>query len=245
MDDATGAFLGGYMVPEEDAATYLRLLRDIVRTQGIPLAIYMDRHGIFRRNDAHWTVAEQLAGRQEPTQVGRALEALGIEPIYALSPQAKGRIERLWGTFQDRLVGELRLAHAHTPAQAQQGLDAFRPAFNARFATPPASAEPAWRPVPRGVDLDRVLSFYYTATVHNDNTVRLGGHCFQVPPGPGGRGFAHAKVEVRQLLNGSWRIYNHDRLIATAPATHAGPLRPLKRTRSPFPVHSQRGGQNR
>ena len=97
----------------------LRLLRVLIGTCRIPVALYMDRHGIFRRNDTAWTVAEELPGRQEPTQVGRALEALGIEPISALSPQAKGRIERAWATLQDRLVAELRLADGPELVQDQ------------------------------------------------------------------------------------------------------------------------------
>lgn len=91
IDDATGALLYGVFAEEEDAQSYLLCLREIVLSKGIALAIYMDRHGIFRRNDDHWTVEEQLAGEQIPTQVGQALRALGIEPIFALSPQAKGR----------------------------------------------------------------------------------------------------------------------------------------------------------
>ena len=108
IDDATGALLCGVFALEEDAQSYLICLRQMLLEKGIPLAIYMDRHGIFRRNDDHWTLHEQLAGEQTPTQVGQALRALGIEPIFALSPQAKGRVERLFNTLQDRLVQELR-----------------------------------------------------------------------------------------------------------------------------------------
>ena len=133
MDDATGALLpGAVFVPAEDTVSYLRLLRVLVGTCGIPVALYMDRHGIFRRNDAAWTLVEELQGHQEPTQVGRALAALGIESIYALSPQAKGRIERLWNTLQDRLVAELRLAGITTLAAANAFLPAFTLTFNAR-----------------------------------------------------------------------------------------------------------------
>jgi hypothetical protein len=110
IDDATGKLLCGVFAKQEDAQSYLTCLRQIVMENGIPLAIYMDRHGIFRRNDDHWTLEEQLAGQQTPTQVTQALLALGIEPIFALSPQAKGRVERLFNTLQDRLVQELRLA---------------------------------------------------------------------------------------------------------------------------------------
>jgi hypothetical protein len=175
----------------------------------------MDRHGIFHRNDPHWTLAEELRGRQNPTQVGRALEALGIEPIFALSPQAKGRIERLWGTLQDRLVAELRLARIATLGAATAFLPAFTAAFNARFARPAAEVRPAWRPVPAGLDLDRICSLHTEATVLNDNTVRVRGTVLQIAPGPGGRGYAKARVEVRQLLDGTWRVYYQDRLLAT------------------------------
>lgn len=232
MDDATGALLpGATFVPEEDTVSYLRLLQTLARRCGIPVALYMDCHSIFRRNDDAWTVEEELRGRQDPTQVGRALEALGIEAIYALSPQAKGRIERLWGTLQDRLVAELRLAGIRTLAAANAFLPAFTTQFNARFARPAADTVPAWRPVPRGLDLARLCSLYTEATVLNDNTVRTQGRILQIPPGPGGRGYAKARVEVRQLLDGTWRIYYHDRLIATHTVTTGPPQQSLRRRR--------------
>jgi transposase len=232
MDDATGALLpGASFVPAEDTVSYLRLLQTLAQTCGIPVALYMDCHSIFRRNDAAWTLEEELRGRQDPTQVGRALAALGIEAIYALSPQAKGRIERLWGTLQDRLVAELRLAGIRTLEAATAFLRTFTPAFNARFARPPAAALPAWRPLPRGLDLDRICSLYTEATVLNDNTVRTQGRILQVPPGPGGRGYAKARVEVRQLLDGTWRIYYHDRLIATHTLVPGPPQQSLRRRR--------------
>ncbi|MBF8301334.1 MAG: family transposase [Acidobacteria bacterium] len=230
MDDATGRLLpGAAFVPAEDTVSYLRLLRTLVATCGIPVSLYMDRHGIFRRNDPAWTLEEELRGRQDPTQVGRALEGLGIEPIYALSPQAKGRIERLWGTLQDRLVAELRLAGIATLERATAFLAAFTAQFNARFARPAAETAPAWRPIPPGLDLDRVCSLYTEATVLNDNTVRVDGTILQIPPGPGGRGYAKARVEVRQLLEGPWRVYYEDRLLVTHAAVTGPPQRSLPR----------------
>lgn len=105
--------------------------------------------------------------------------------IYALSPQAKGRVERLWGTLQDRLVSELRLAGATTAAEANAVLERFRPDYNRRFAVSPVNPASAWRAVRRGTDLERVCSFYYEATVLNDNTVHLGGVVvIDIPPGP-------------------------------------------------------------
>jgi len=211
--------------------SYLRLLQTLLQTCGIPIALYMDCHGIFRRNDDAWTLEEELGGRQAPTQVGRALAALGIQPIYALSPQAKGRIERLWETLQDRRVAELRLAGIATVPAANAFLPLFTPSFNARFARPPADPVPAWRPVPRGLELARICSLYTAATVLNDNTVRTQGTLIQIPPGPGGQGYAKARVEVRQLLNGMWRVYYQDRLLATQAAVAGPPQQSLRRRR--------------
>ncbi len=110
IDDATSRCLAARFFPFESSEAYLWLLHQMVTAHGIPLSIYQDRHSCLKRNDPHWTLEEQLRGRQDPTQVGWALEELSIEPIYALSPQAKGRIERLFGTLQDRLIAELQRA---------------------------------------------------------------------------------------------------------------------------------------
>ena len=231
MDDATSDLLAGaHFVEQECAAAYLRVLKAIVTEHGIPCSIYMDQHGSLKRNDDHWTLAEELRGRQDPTQVGMALEALEIEPIYALSPQAKGRVERVWGTLQDRLVSELRLAGACTAEEANAVLERYRPEHNRRFAVPPRDTSPAWRPLRRGIDLDRLCSFRYEATVLRDNTVRLGGSIvIDIPPGPRRCSYADKRVEVRQLLDGTWRVYWREQLIATAAATNHGELRTLRR----------------
>ena len=216
---------------QEDAAGYLELLRTLGRTVGLPAAVYTDRHGIFVRNDAHWTLAEQLQGAQEPTQGGRALHALGIHPIVAESPQAKGRIERLWNTLQDRLVAELRLAGITTLAAGNAFLaTTFLPAFNAQFAVPPAVAASAYRAVPRGLDLDRTCAFHYARQVALDNTVRVEEVVLQLAPGPHRRSYAKAHAEVVQCLDGSWRVYVADRLVTTTLAPpDPGQLRARKR----------------
>jgi transposase len=231
IDDATGKLLCGVFALEEDAQSYLICLRQMLLEKGIPLAIYMDRHGIFRRNDDHWTVEEQLAGEQTPTQVGQALRALGIEPIFALSPQAKGRVERLFNTLQDRLVQELRLAGISTPEPATGFLNgSFKADFNARFAKPARESQAVWRPLPKGVDVDRICSFRYEATVGNDNAVRLGGIILDIPAGPRRRGYAKARVEVRQLLDGHWRVYyKNELLLETMPPVVQAPLRTVRR----------------
>jgi len=231
IDDATGAFLHGVFTLEEDAQSYLICLKQILLDKGIPLALYMDRHGSLHRNDDHWSVEEQLAGEQTPTQVGQALCALGIEPIFALSPQAKGRVERLFNTLQDRLVQELRLAGINTLQEASHFVNgAFKADFNTRFAKPARESQTAWRAVAKGLDVDRICSFSYQATVGNDNAVRLGGMMLDIPPGPRHRGYVKAHVEVRQLLDGRWRVYSKDQLLLeTTPPVVQAPLRTLRR----------------
>jgi hypothetical protein len=116
LDDATGLVPWATFRDQEDAQGYFELLRAVVRRHGIPLAIYSDRHGIFfKTKEKELTLEEALAGRRQPTQFGRLLEELGVELILARSPQAKGRVERLWGTFQDRLASEVRLAMPPRP----------------------------------------------------------------------------------------------------------------------------------
>jgi transposase len=233
MDDATGAVLAARFFSFEGTEGYLWLLREVVTHYGIPLSIYQDRHGTLKRNDSHWTLDEELAGRQDPTQVGQALYALGIQPIFALSAQAKGRIERAFNTLQDRLVAELMRAGIASIESANPFLKRYLTPHNRRFAVRAEKTEKAWLPVPEGLDVARVISFYYRAKVALDNTVRLHGLAFDIPPGPQGRSYAHAQVEARQLLDGSWKIYYHDRLIAKhgSTALHE-PIRALPRNRS-------------
>jgi transposase len=218
QDDATGQILAAHFQLEaENTLGYLRTLRTLIATHGIPLSLYRDRHCIFQRNDSHWTLAEQLAGKQAPTQLGRALDQLGIEQIPAYSPQAKGRIERAWRTCQDRLVSELRLAQATTLAQANAVLDQFCADYNQRFARPAADAACDFRSLPRRFDLARCLSLHYQRVVAADHTVTLGAHAVSLPPLCGPRGYAGETVELSHQLDGTLRVYRGDTLLLALP----------------------------
>src|SRR5437879_4969724 len=130
LPDATVKILAAQFFPSETTFGYLCLLRQLLRRHGVPLAFYGDHSGVFLRNDDNWTVDEQLAGKRQPTQFGRALEQLGVTFIAANSPQAKGRVERLWGVLQDRLCSELRLAAAHDLDSANAVLRRFVVDYN-------------------------------------------------------------------------------------------------------------------
>jgi hypothetical protein len=215
IDDATGELMpGAHFLEQESAAGYLRVLAAVVVEKGIPQKLYMDMHGSLKRNDEYWSLEEELDGRQSPTQVGMALEELNIEAIFALSPQAKGRVERMWGTLQDRLVSELRLAEAVTVTEANAVLEKYRADFNRRFSKPARESAAAWRPIQKGFDVSESCSFRYTATVGNDNVVSLGGLKLQIPRPSSGRSYAQARVQVHQLLNGTWRVKYQGQRIA-------------------------------
>ena len=228
IDDASSAVLALHFRPTEDLHGYATVLQQIFTTVGLPVALYGDGISILVRNDAHWSLAEQLAGAQAPTHLGRVLQELGIGYVRARCPQGKGRIERLWGTLQDRLVSELRLRGVATRAAANAFLPAFVADFNRRFARPPA-APPVWRRPPR--DLALVLSCRYTRHVARDNTLQLGPRLIQVPRGPHGRSYARRRVEVRELLDGRVVVLADAQIIARVPAP--GPAFTLTPRRHP------------
>ncbi len=216
IDDATGTVLALHFRPTEDLHGYTTLLHALATDYGLPLALYGDRLNVFLRNDRHWTLAEQLRGAQDPTHFGRMLQSLGIGFIPAGSPQAKGRIERLWQTLQDRLTSELRLRGLATPEAANAFLPAFRADHNRRFARPPARPRLAWRPAPR--ELPLLLGCRYARRVAADNTVRLALRGLQLPPGPRRRSWAGLRVELRELLDGRLVVLHDAHVLATQPS---------------------------
>lgn len=222
IDDATGQVLAGWFDAQETARAYFQVFRQVALGPGLPLAVYSDRHGIFKRTgNARWTLAEQLQGQRAPTQVGRMLHELGITWVPASSPQAKGRIERLFGALQDRLVAELRLADVCDQAAANAFLPGFLARYNARFTRPAAQPKRAYRPWPQGLDPDTVFCFKYPRTVANDNTVTLQEHVVQILPDAHRASYAKARVEVHERLDGTLALVYQDRRLTSRTLTPA------------------------
>lgn len=221
IDDATGKVLGAFFQQAESSWAYFQLFSSIFHQHGVPQLIYSDRHSVFW-TDREPTLDEQFINKRPTTEVGRGLEELGVRLILAGSPQAKGRIERLWGTFQDRLVSELRLAGAKTPSQAQALLECHLPVHNRRFSKPARNVEPAWRKVSSS-EIQQALCFKDQRTVAKDHTITFGGTVFQIPKKSPFRSYANKRIDVHVMLDGAVELYYKKEKLACfdSKTTHA------------------------
>jgi len=223
IDDANNQVPGACFREEEDAAGYFLVLQQVCLHKGIPQAVYADQHTIFQ-SPSQPTVEQELYGELPRTQFGRLVDELGVQLIAARSPQAKGRIERLWGTLQDRLVKELRKAGANDLQSANRVLAAYLPKFNARFQVEAAEPGSAYVPWPPKQDPSDYFCFKYTRTVTNDNTISFNKHRLQIPPGPQRKSYAKARVELRHYLDGCLAVfYQGQNLVTFQPVTPAPP----------------------
>jgi len=219
VDDATGTIPYALFQEHENARGYFKLLWSIIHLHGIPLAVYTDLHSVFQiSRGSSETVDEWLSRKRGRTQFGRALSELGICQIFARSPEAKGRVERMAGTFQDRLVSELRLAGASTLADANRVLREFLPHFNERFKVPPAQSESAYRSLDASLDLGSVLCFKHSCKVARDNTVKYRWHTLQLIPDGERKNYAGVRAEIQEHLDGKLAVSYGGRIIPTQEA---------------------------
>lgn len=215
IDDATGEVFGRFK-PHEDLMGYLALLKDIIRRKGMPLSVYSDRHTIFRSPKAdRLTIDEQLAGVKPRSQFGRACDQLGITMITAHSPQAKGRVENLFGTLQDRLVQELQIASIKDMAQAQRFLPGFLKRYNKRFNKPALNPESAYRPPAASELLTQALCMRFERVVANDHTVSFAGRRLQLPKAR--RSYAGQKVALCISPEGLLTYWYQGELLGSGP----------------------------
>jgi transposase len=219
VDDATKQLLHAELwAGGESVTAILTALRAVLQRYGLPMALYTDR--------AHWAVHTPTSGsgeRSRMTQVGRALQRLGIEHILGYSPQARGRSERVNRTLQDRLVNEWRLAGITTVAAANRYLrEQFLPAFNAEFGRPPREAASAFVAL-GGVDLEQILCVETERVVARDNVVVLNHLALQLAKQPGRRTCAGLRVLIRRHLNGRHTVWYGGRCLGRYDA-HGRPL---------------------
>jgi len=199
VDDATGRVWAQFFEEETTRASY-DVFEGWVRQYGLPRSLYVDRDSIYRC-EGLGSVAEQLAGKAPQTQFGRAMEQLGVELILANSPQAKGRVERMNGVLQDRLIKALRLAGIRDLERANRFLaEIYLPAYNRQFNVPPASPADVHRAVPR--ELEAVLSWEVERVVQRDWTVVHAGRWYQLDRQHEGLSLAGRKVIVRTRRDG-------------------------------------------
>lgn len=182
IDDATGQVLGAYMCEHECLLGYLEVLRQMLINYGIPQCLYPDKFSVFFPAKAQkLTIEEQLQGKTEPTtQFKRIIDVLGINMFPASTSQAKGRVERLWETFQDRLITEFKLAKVNTIEQANIFLKGYLKKYNKKFSVEPKSDKSYFVPVPSYLNLDLLLSIKLTRCIDASGSFTIKNKKFQI-----------------------------------------------------------------
>src|SRR3990170_1410342 len=213
IDDATGEVPYALFVDSDSTENNMRVIKKMIETKGIPVALYTDGASHFM-TQRHYSYRVNLKYNYAPTQIQRGLNELGVGLIIAGSPQAKGRIERLFGTFQDRLLKELKLYKISSIEKANNYLhNKFLPKFNRKFSIPPKDKETAWRVVPKEVNLESVFSIKEQRTVRADNTISFKNRIFQILPDKYRIFFAKANVVVEKRLDESIHIKYKDQYL--------------------------------
>jgi len=207
VDDAGGEVLYLQFGPTENTAGYLRMFRSIAVDYGLPMSFYHDKHTILR-SPKKPTIQDELAGLEPMSHVQKVMHDLGVQSIAAHSPQAKGRVERLWRTLQDRLIKEMRVAGVGAMHEANLFLPGFIARYNAQFPIPPMSSEPMWVQMLPDADLDFLFSIQDTRTVKQDHTISFEGQILQICPGSRRRSLSGHAISVRTNHEGQVFLYD-------------------------------------
>ena len=222
IDDATGDTFGRFY-DHEGTMPAMDSFKRYIRKRGLPLKVYLDKHSTYK-STAKATIEEQLEGVEPLSEFERALKELGVEVSHAHSPQAKGRIERLFRTFQDRVIKEMRLRGIKTIEEGNQFLEQYLPLYNKRFSVCPREKDDVHRPLPRGIDLDAILCIKTERTLRNDFTVAHNHKLYQIEEAT-----KASKVIVQDRMDGSMRITYQGRALRFREITE----RPLKENKQP------------
>ena len=209
IDDATGTVVGAVFRPTECREGYSLVMQQGIQKYGVPLGLYSDRHTIFRSPNEKLTVEQELAGETKPlSHFGKAMTELHIEHIKAVTPQAKGRVERLWVTFQDRLVIELRLLGVKTLDEANEALPGLLEKHNRKFAVQPKNAESAYVKIDPAVNLDHIFTIREYRRLGPGNTLSYNGTIYTLTKPALLRLGAKETVEVRETLTGEVLLWH-------------------------------------
>jgi transposase len=206
IDDATGRPFGRFY-EYEGTIPAMDSFKHYIKKYGIPLSVYVDRHSTYKSN-GKLSIEDELNNMAPLSQYARALKELEVEVIYAGSAQAKGRVERLFKTFQDRLVKELRLAGAKTIDEANKVLESFLPKYAGRFCVEARYSDDLHRPIPEGIDLDKILCIKTERRLRNDFTVAHEGKLYQIKDN-----VFRGKVTVEERVDGSMIIAYKDKTL--------------------------------
>ena len=218
VDDASRE-LDAVRRPTEDGWGYFAVFRKVAEKHGLPDAIYVDRHSIFGGS-----TPMHKKRQQEFSQFERAMHELGVRVIKAKTAQAKGRVERNNDTLQDRLVSWFKYEEIASMEQVDPSMAKYMTQHQRRFTIAPQLPEPAWRPVPSGVDLDDVLCLKHARVVRRDNTISFASHKYDVPPGVRNSGLAKQVVHVLESLDGRLRVAHQGKVIADLRGPRSQPL---------------------
>ncbi len=200
IDDATGKVYGRFY-EYEGTIPAMDSFRRYIRKNGLPMSLYMDKHSTYKSTGKP-TIEDELNGTEPVSEFGRALKELGVQLIHAHSPQAKGRVERLFNTLQDRLIKEMRLRDISSIAEANEFLKEYLPIYNRRFAKKAAQTENLHRPIPKGLDLNRILCIKTERTVRNDFTIAHERKLYQIE-----EAVKTKKLMVEEYTDGSMAIW--------------------------------------
>lgn len=242
IDDATNKVFGRFY-DHEGTMPAMGSFKRYAKKYGLPLSIYLDRHGTYKTKKK-FTPWEDLEGKELMTQFERALDELGVKVIHAYSPQAKGRVERLFGTLQDRLVKEMRLKNIKTIIEANNYLSQYLLAHNRKFSVSPAKTTDAHIRLSKDFDLDSILCIKNYRTVKNDNTIGFKGKLYQLLEDAGVK-----RITVKENLDGSMQLLGKERSLKyqeiterpKKPETHHFDRRKLNRPAKPEKNHPWRG----
>lgn len=199
IDDATSKRYARFY-EYEGTLPFMDSFKRYAKRYGLPHTIYIDKHSTYKSTGKP-SIEDQLNDREPLTQVGRALEELGVDVIFADSPQAKGRVERNFETFQDRLIKEMRLQKIRTIPQANTFLRHYLPAFDKRFSVEPIEGADLHRPLPEGIDLDAILCIKKDHPIRNDFTVVHDKKLYQILERTNAK-----KITVEERINGRMLI---------------------------------------